>query len=37
MDKSEGWNPLEYPYNLFKNGEQDKAQEYLEKIETFYK
>ncbi len=32
MDKSEGWNPLEYPYNLFKNGEKDKAQEYLEEI-----
>ena len=32
MDKSEGWNPLEYPYNLFKNGDADKAQEYLEKI-----
>lgn len=32
MDKSEGWNPLEYPYNLYKNGEKDKAQEYLEKI-----
>ncbi len=32
VDKSEGWNPLEYPYNLFKNGNEDKAQEYLEKI-----
>ncbi len=32
FDKSEGWNPLEYPYNLFKNGNGDKAQEYLEKI-----
>ena len=32
MDKSEGWNPLEYPYNLYKNGNVDKAQEYLEKI-----
>ena len=32
MDKSEGWNPLEYPYNLFKNGNEDKAQDYLEKI-----
>ncbi len=32
MDKSEGWNPLEYPYNLYKNGDNDKAQEYLEKI-----
>ena len=32
MDKSDGWNPLEYPYNLYKNGQKDKAQEYLEKI-----
>ena len=32
MDKSDGWNPLEYPYNLFKSGNTDKAQEYLEKI-----
>lgn len=32
VDKSEGWNPLEYPYNLFKNGNEDKAQDYLEKI-----
>lgn len=32
MDKSDGWNPLEYPYNLYKNGKKDKAQEYLEKI-----
>ncbi len=32
MDKSEGWNPLEYPYNLYKKGDTDKAQEYLEKI-----
>lgn len=32
MDKSDGWNPLEYPYNLYKNGNVDKAQEYLEKI-----
>lgn len=32
MDKSEGWNPLEYPYQLYKKGDSDKAQEYLEKI-----
>lgn len=32
MDKSDGWNPLEHPYNLYKNGDTDKAQEYLEKI-----
>lgn len=32
MDKSEGWNPLEYPYTLYKNGNKDKAQEHLENI-----
>ncbi len=32
LDKSEGWNPLEYPYNLYKNGNSDRAQEYVEKI-----
>ncbi len=31
-DKSEGWNPLTYPYQLYKNGKTDKAQEYLQKI-----
>jgi len=29
---SEGWNPLEYPYNLYKNGNKDKAMDYLENI-----
>lgn len=32
MNRSEGWNPLEYPYKLYKEGDVDKAQEYLEKI-----
>ncbi len=32
LGKSDGWNPLEYAYNLSKNGDSDKAQEYLEKI-----
>lgn len=32
MSKSEGWNPLEYPYNLYRNGDIDSAQEYLEKL-----
>ena len=32
LDKSEGWNPLEYPYELYKNGDKDKAVEYIEKI-----
>lgn len=32
LKKSEGWNPLEYPYNLYKNGNTDKALEYLDKI-----
>lgn len=32
MNKSEGWNPLQYPYELYKKGNSDKALEYLEKI-----
>jgi len=32
MNKSDGWNPLAYPYFLYQNGEKDKAQEYLEQI-----
>lgn len=32
LDKSEGWNPLEYPYVLYKSGKMDKAIEYLDKI-----
>ena len=31
-NKSEGWNPCEYPYKLYKNGNLDKSLEYLEKI-----
>ena len=31
-NKSEGWNPFEYPYKLYKNGNLDKSLEYLEKI-----
>lgn len=30
LDNSEGWNPLEYPYRLFKNGNTDRAQDYIE-------
>jgi len=32
MDNSDGWNPLAYPYSLYKNNEIDKALEYIEKI-----
>lgn len=32
LNKSEGWNPLEYPYSLYINGKKDASQEYLEKI-----
>lgn len=32
LSKSEGWNPLEYPYFLYKSGKKDKAYEYLDKI-----
>jgi hypothetical protein len=31
-DKNEGWNPLEYPYELYKKGEIDKSQELIERI-----
>lgn len=31
LGKSEGWNPLEYPYNLYKNGKVDDAIDYIEK------
>lgn len=32
LDKSEGWNPIEYAYSLYKKGHTDKAIDYLEKI-----
>ena len=32
LDKSEGWNPLEYPYVLYNSGNMDKAIEYLDRI-----
>lgn len=31
LSKSEGWNPLEYPYNLYKDGKVDEAINYIEK------
>ena len=38
LTSSEGWNILEYPYNLYKNGQKDKSLSYLEQIgkELFY-
>ena len=38
LNKSEGWNLLEYPYNLYKKGETDKSLNYLAQIgkEMFY-
>ncbi len=32
LNKSEGWNPIQYPYFLYKEGNKDKALEYIEKI-----
>ena len=32
LDKSVGWNPLEYPYSLYKNGNKDKAVEEIQNI-----
>lgn len=31
LSKSEGWNPLEYPYDLYKTGKVDDAIDYIEK------
>lgn len=31
LNKSDGWNPLEYPYNLYKKGMIDEAIDYIEK------
>lgn len=38
LNSSEGWNILEYPYNLYKAGQTDKSLNYLEQIgkELFY-
>lgn len=32
LEKSDGWNPLEYSYNLYKKGNKEKAIEYLDMI-----
>lgn len=32
LEKSEGWNPLQIAYELYINGNKDKAMDYLEKI-----
>lgn len=32
LDKSDSWNPLYYPYLLYKKGNYDQSQEYIEKI-----
>ena len=32
LDKSDGWNPLECAYNLYKKGDHDKALDYLDKL-----
>lgn len=32
MDESEGWNPLEYPYQLYKNGDKDGAINHIERL-----
>lgn len=32
LDKSDGWNPIEHPYNLYKKGNIDKSLEYVEKL-----
>lgn len=39
LSKSEGWNPLEYPYSLYKKGNIDATLDYLEEMAQiiFYK
>jgi len=38
LNKSEGWNPIQYPYFLYREGNKDKALEYIEKIgKTIFK
>ena len=32
MVKSEGWNPLEYPYKLYKNGNVDESLDYINNV-----
>lgn len=32
LDRSEGWNPLQIAYELYKDGNTDKSMDYLEKI-----
>ena len=32
LERSNSWNPLEYPYELFKRGEKDKALDLIEKL-----
>ena len=32
LNKCEGWNPLEYPYELYKNGMEEKAINHLKKL-----
>ncbi len=38
LKNSEGWNPLEYSYNLYKKGQKDAALNYIDQIgkEIFY-
>lgn len=37
LDKSEGWNPLSYPYSLYQKGDVDRAIDYIEKLgETIF-
>lgn len=32
LERSNSWNPLEYPYDLYKRGEKDKALDLIEKL-----
>jgi len=38
VEEIEGWNPIQYPYFLYREGNKDKALEYIEKIgKTIFK
>jgi len=32
LERSDSWNPLEYPYDLYKKGEKDRALDLIEKL-----
>ena len=35
LERSNSWNPLEYPYDLYKRGEKDKALDLIERYNKY--